>query len=75
MRWFAALKSTPSIQAMYQIHRNLRQDRENNTADEHIANLEQQCQGHYIKLSVEPSGKTYTVSIPATGHQRTFTTK
>ncbi|MBM3839664.1 MAG: MBL fold metallo-hydrolase [Verrucomicrobia bacterium] len=72
---FAALKGTPSIQAMYQIHRNLRQDRENNTADEYIANLEQQCQANYIKLSVEPSGKSYTVSIPATGHQRTFMTK
>ena len=72
---FAALKSTPSIQAMYQIHRNLRQDRENNVADEYIANLEQNCQANYIKLSVDPSGKNYTVSIPATGHKRTFKTK
>jgi beta-lactamase superfamily II metal-dependent hydrolase len=72
---FAALKATPSIQAMYQIHRNLRQDRDNNTADEYIANLDQQCQANYIQLSVEPSGKTYTVSIPATGHKRTFNTK
>lgn len=72
---FATLKGTPSIQAMYQIHRNLRADKENNTANEYIANLEQQCQANYIKLSVEPSGKSYTVSIPATGHKRTFLTK
>lgn len=72
---FATLKSTPSIKAMYQIHRNLRQDRENNTADECIANLEQKCEGNYIKLSVDASGKNYTVNIPATGHKRSFQTK
>jgi competence protein ComEC len=72
---FATLKSTPSIRAMYQIHRNLRADSENNTASEYIANLEANCKGNYIKLSVAPDGKSYTVSIPATGHKRTFQTK
>ena len=69
-----ALKSVPSIQAMYQVHKNVREDRENNTADEFIANLPEKCEGHYIKLSVEPSGKSYTVSLPANGHKRTFQT-
>jgi competence protein ComEC len=72
---FATLKSVPSLQAMYQIHRNLRADSENNTADEYIANLEAHCTGNCIKLSVSPDGKNYTVSIPATGHQRTFQTR
>jgi competence protein ComEC len=73
---FAALKSAPSIQAMYQVHKNVRADgATNNTADEHIANLEEQCAGHFIKLSVAPDGKSYTVSIPAKGHSRTFQTR
>ena len=72
---FTTLKSTPSIRAMYQIHRNLRADQENNTTTESIANLEEKCQANFIKLSVDPSGKSYTVSIPATGHQRIFKTK
>jgi competence protein ComEC len=72
---FATLKAAPSLQAMYQIHRNLRNDQENNTANEYIANLEQKCSANYIKLSVDPTGKTYTVSIPAMGHARTFQTK
>ena len=69
------LKTSPGIQAMYQLHKNVRADIENNTADEFIANLEEKCAGNFIKLTVEPSGKSYTVSIPATGATRTFLTR
>jgi competence protein ComEC len=72
---FATLSSTPSIQARYQIHRNLRADSQNNTANEYIANLNEHCSGNYIKLSVAPDGNSYTVSIPATGHRQTYQTK
>ena len=72
---FATLKAAPSIQAMYQVHKNLRDDREHNTADELIANLEKNCAANYIKLAVAPSGPTYTVTIPATGHKRTYQTR
>jgi len=70
-----ALKSSPGIQAMYQVHKNVRDDKENNTSDELVANLDEKCAANYIKLSVEPSGKSYTISIPATGHTRTFKTR
>jgi len=69
------LKSSPGIQGMYQMHKNVRADVEDNTADEFIANIPEKCDGNYIKLSVDPTGKTYTVSIPATGHQRTYQTR
>jgi beta-lactamase superfamily II metal-dependent hydrolase len=69
------LKSSPGIQAMYQLHKNVRADIEDNTADEFIANLEEKCAGNYIKLSVDSSGKSYTVSIPSSGHSRTFQTR
>jgi competence protein ComEC len=69
------LRRTPSIQASYQLHKNIRPDGEFNTQDEYIANLEQNCQANYVKLTVAPNGKNYTVSIPAKNHQKTFSTK
>lgn len=70
----AALESSPGIKAMYQVHKNLRLDRAN-TTDECIANLDEACQGHHIQLAVTADAKTYTVSIPSNGHQRTFETR
>lgn len=71
-----SLGKTPSIQAAYQVHKNLRPDNSQyNTADELIANLEKECQGNYIKMTVAADGKSYTVNIPGTGHSRTYQTK
>jgi competence protein ComEC len=73
---FATLKSTPSIQAMYQIHKNLRADAENNTAPEFIANLEKDCAAVPIKVSVAADALNYTVSIPGKKEsEKTFKTK
>jgi beta-lactamase superfamily II metal-dependent hydrolase len=69
------LKSSPGLLAMYQMHKNVRADTENNTADEFIANLEEKCEGHYLKLSVDPSGRSYTVTIPANGHKKVYRSK
>jgi beta-lactamase superfamily II metal-dependent hydrolase len=72
----ATLKSSPGIQAMYQLHKNVRPDgAESNTGDEFIANRDQDCAANYLKLTVAPDGKSYTVAIPATGHTRTFQTR
>jgi competence protein ComEC len=72
-----ALKGAGSIQAMYQVHENVRPDGDvNNVKDKsHIANhgaLGEDCKAHHIKLSVAPDGRSYTVQIPSTGHSRTF---
>jgi competence protein ComEC len=69
------LRAAESVKVIYQVHKNIRPDIENNTHEDFIANMEEKCQGNYIKLSVAPDGKTYTVSIPATKHERTFQTK
>jgi beta-lactamase superfamily II metal-dependent hydrolase len=73
---FANLKETKSIQAIYQLHRNLRADGlTNNVKDEFIANQERECKGNYVKLSVSPDGSSYTVAIPANNHEATYRTR
>jgi len=73
---FATLQDTKSLEAVYQSHKNLRPDgATNNVPDEYIANKEKDCQGNFIKLSVAADAKSYTVSIPANGHNRTYRTK
>jgi hypothetical protein len=72
---FGTLQETPSVEAIYQVHRNLRNDGSPNAPDEYIANADKDCKANIIKLSVDPTGKTYTVSVPSTGHKRTYQTR
>ncbi len=73
-----SLKATPTVSAMYQLHENVRAAGEDNTAKECIANhgdLGEKCEANYIKCSVAATGETYTMSVPARSHTRTFTTR
>ncbi|HUE70157.1 MAG TPA: MBL fold metallo-hydrolase [Pirellulaceae bacterium] len=73
---FANLKETKSLEALYQVHKNLRPDgATNNVADEYIANHKAECEGNHIQLSVAADGKSYVVKIPANRHERRFETK
>lgn len=69
----ATIKDTDSVKAWYQVHRNV-QHAASNPPEEFIANLPDKCEGHYIKMSVDATGKSYTFSIPANGHKQTYQT-
>jgi beta-lactamase superfamily II metal-dependent hydrolase len=70
----ATMAATPSVQAVYQMHRALREGAVN-TADERIANRDEACKGDGIAMTVAPDGKRYTVTVPSTGHRQTFGTR
>jgi competence protein ComEC len=72
---FATLKSNPELQAIYQLHRNLRTTDKENTMAGYIANEEESCQGNFLKLAIEPNSRSYTVSIPAKQFSRRFRTR
>jgi beta-lactamase superfamily II metal-dependent hydrolase len=72
---FATLKSNPGLQAIYQLHLNLRTTDKDNTMAGYIANEEESCQGNFIKLAIEPNSQSYTVSIPAKQFTRRFRTR
>lgn len=72
----ATLKSIPTIQAIFQLHKNLRKDGDvNNVTDDHIANLEKNCEGNHVKLSVNADSQSYSVEIPATKFSQKFQTR
>ena len=68
------LRSLPSLEDIYQGHRNLDYGDKGNTAPELIANLgtEEECQGHLIKVAVAPNGTSYTVTNGRTGQSRNY---
>lgn len=73
---FETLKSTKSVAAIYQVHKNLRPDGSvNNSPDEYIANKEKECAANPIHLEVALDGKSFAVSIPANGHRKEYKTR
>ncbi len=76
---FATLRALPSLQALYQLHRNVRVGPEGNTAPEYIANSDdpkppEKGTGNVVRMSVAPDALHYTISIPATNFSRTYAT-
>ena len=71
----ALLKSLPGLQAGYQLHRNAETRENENTGKEFIANWDEACKGEFIKASVAPGGKTFTITIGEKGSSRKFQTQ
>ncbi len=63
------LRSTPSIEAAYQLHRNADTSTEDNTDAALIANRDQ-AGGEFIHVRVEPGGAKFTVQIGEKGAPR-----
>jgi len=73
----ATLRQVKSLRAQFQLHRNIRLGADEQAPAENIANsgTTADCQGVYIKASVAPDGKTYTVQIGPDGKVHTFQTR
>jgi beta-lactamase superfamily II metal-dependent hydrolase len=67
----AAVRSLPSLKAVFQLHRGLAEAAAN-AEPGHIANAFEACAGAYIKLSVHPEGKSYVVTLPSTTLKKSF---
>jgi len=50
------IRSSPGIEDVWQLHYSQTGGKENNSAEQLIANAEEQCQGHWIKLVAQSSG-------------------
>jgi len=71
------LRQVKSLEALYQLHRNVELKPEDQTPVEFIANLEPtvDCKGNFIKASIAPGGGSYTVQIGSEGDPRQFHTR
>lgn len=71
------LRRVNSLQALYQLHRNVNLTADQQTPAEFIANTEPtaDCKGVSIKASVAPDGKSYTVQIGVDGQSRMYQTR
>ncbi len=68
------LRSVPSIQAAYQLHRNAATSDDDNTDPSLIANKDG-ADGEFIRVRVVLDGSKFTVQIGEHGPERTFETK
>jgi beta-lactamase superfamily II metal-dependent hydrolase len=74
---YARLASVPGIEGIWQGHLSLLDsDPKHNTSPDMIANLEDtaECKGHWIKATVEPSGR-FTIVNGRNGFSRTYTAR
>jgi hypothetical protein len=62
-RTFRDLKTLPSVKAIYQIHYNTQYGDKGNTSPEFIANADNPQKARYIKASVNPQKRTFTISV------------
>ena len=68
------LKTIPSIQAAYQLHRNAATGDDDNTEPPLIANKDASG-GEFIRVRITPDGARFTVQIGEHGAERTFESK
>jgi beta-lactamase superfamily II metal-dependent hydrolase len=66
-----ALWSTPGIESIWQIHRNLRNRGVRNTSPELIANQELHCSAVFLEASVQPEGD-FTLQVGGSGTPRRY---
>ena len=71
------VRDTPGIQDVWQLHQALGADASGNTDPQRIANLtaEDGCLGHWIKATVQPDGRSWTMTNGRTGYSRNYLSK
>ncbi|GIX05252.1 MAG: hypothetical protein KatS3mg114_1121 [Planctomycetaceae bacterium] len=73
----ATLREVRSLQAWYQLHRNIRLPLEQQAPSHRIANHGEtrECQGVWIKAQVAPDGKSFTVQVGPSGTPETYVSR
>jgi beta-lactamase superfamily II metal-dependent hydrolase len=65
------LKETPGLQEVWQLHYSVAGGKELNTADPYIANLDEICEGKWLKVTAMKDG-AFTIENTRNKHQKTY---
>jgi beta-lactamase superfamily II metal-dependent hydrolase len=73
----AVVQGTAEVGDVWQAHRALGDTAAHNTDEALIANLtqEEDCVGHWIKATVQPDGRSWTMTNGRTGYSRNYLSK
>ncbi len=71
----ARLRALPEMQAIYQLHRNIRSSAQENTDPAYIANPDPEKSGIFVKATVPKEGGWFDVCIGENGQSRRFEVK
>jgi competence protein ComEC len=69
-------KKAPGLEDLWQLHLSFMTEKERNTSERLIANLDEEdaCKGHYLKASIDSSGK-YTITNSRNNFSKTYTSR
>src|SRR5579864_7788001 len=65
---------SPGLQDLWQLHYAEESDKAHNVAEPRIANVKENCEGKYLKVTAESNG-TFTVTNSRTAEQKTYLKK
>ena len=65
---------SPGLEDLWQLHYAAESDKDHNIAEERIANVKENCEGKYLKVTAEANG-AFTVTNSRTGVQKTYSKK
>jgi beta-lactamase superfamily II metal-dependent hydrolase len=65
------IHNSPGLQDLWQLHYAMDSDKEHNALEMFIANLDEKCEGKYIKVTAERNG-TFTVLNSRNGYKKAY---
>jgi len=74
---YAVVRDTPGLEDVWQLHRAMGADDAGNTDPRLIANLTEEdgCLGYWLKATVQPEGRSWTMTNGRTGYSRNYLSK
>ena len=64
----------PGLEDLWQLHYAAESDKDHNVDSDHLANVKENCEGKYLKVTADPDG-SFTLTNARTGYQKTYAKK